>query len=354
MEDKKVKIDLGEVWKTLKSKKKIFLKIWAVTFVLSCIWIFPQPRFYAAEVILAPEAAGEGSGGLAGIASSFGLNIGGGSADALYPALYPDIMTSNEFIAGLMPITITTQPKEKNEEPLTTDYYTYIKNHQNKNYLIYPIFYFIKQVKKLSGKEHAKPIKAEDLNYFKLSEDDTELFERVTEKISCSVDKKTDVITISVKDQDALVCATMADSVRQHLQDFIVKYRTQKARIDVEHYQHLADSANVEYLAAVDEYARYCDANQLPVLQVNNSQRDVLENAMSLKYNTYQTLATQLEVMKTKLQERTPAFTVLKPAVVPVKPEGPKRVRFVFGTLLLVTFVSSAWFLRSELKKLVV
>lgn len=41
-------------------------------------------------------------------------------------------------------------------------------------------------------------------------------------------------------DQDPLISATMADSVSMHLQQFITKYRTNKARIDVEHYQKLA------------------------------------------------------------------------------------------------------------------
>lgn len=35
----------------------------------------------------------------------------------------------------------------------------------------------------------------------------------------------------------------MADSVRQHLQNFITSYRTNKARIDVVHYTKLAKEA---------------------------------------------------------------------------------------------------------------
>ena len=40
--------------------------------------------------------------------------------------------------------------------------------------------------------------------------------------ISCNVDKRTGIISISVNDQDPLVCATIADSVRCKLQNFII------------------------------------------------------------------------------------------------------------------------------------
>lgn len=349
MEEQRKIIDLSEIFKKLWSNKKKFFIVWIITFILSCIWIFPQPRYYTADVSLAPETAGENISGVAGIASSFGINLGSTGTDALYPTLYPDLMTSYDFIAGLMTVQITTA--ETDDEPsITTDYYTYLKLHQKKNPLTHPFnkaFYSIKNA--FSKETKGRPLTAKELNPFKLSKKDTDLFETVISNIVCSVDKKTDVISISVKDQDPLVCATMADSVRQHLQDFIILYRTKKARIDVEHYQHLTDSAKLEYESAVNKYSIFCDANQDIVLQSVNSKRDALEQDMQFKYNTYNALATQLEAMKAKVQERTPAFTILKNATVPIKPAGPKRVIFVVMMLILSSIVLSAWLTRKEI-----
>ena len=67
---------------------------------------------------------------------------------------------------------------------------------------------------------------------------------------------------------------------------------------------------------------------------------------MQLKYNTYNALCTQVEATKAKLQERTPAFTTLKTATVPIKPAGPKRMIFVVGMLILGTIVTSLWLVR--------
>ena len=47
--------------------------------------------------------------------------------------------------------------------------------------------------------------------------------------VTISIDKKTAVITIETKAQDALICKTVADSVKERLQIFITNYRTNKS-----------------------------------------------------------------------------------------------------------------------------
>lgn len=347
--DNKDVIDLGKIFKTLLAKKKVFFYVWPIVFVLSCIWVFPKPRYYNCSVSLAPEATGEDvAGGLSSIASNFGINLSGGGSDAIYPILYPDLMGSNEFVVGLLGIKVKTE-----DGTVNTDYYTYLTKHQKKNWLTQPFTKFKNAIGGLfSSKPKSGPSKEKRLNPFMLSEFDFNLVEGVKKKISCSVDKKTDVVSISVEDQDRLVCATLADSVRQHLQTFITEYRTSKARLDVTHYKQLADSALAEYNTAMKKYSNYCDSNQDILLQASVSERDKLESDMQMKYNTYTAMCTQLEAMKAKLQERTPAFTTLKSATVPIRPAGPKRMLFVAGMLILATFITSLYITRKILFKI--
>lgn len=176
----------------------------------------------------------------------------------------------------------------------------------------------------------------------------------IGEKITCAIDQKTEVITITVQDQDRLVCALMADSARQHLEDFIIQYRTKKAKIDVLHYQSLADKAKKEYDKTVVRYSSFCDANQDVNMQSFLSERDQLENEMQMKYNTYSAMQTQLEAMKVKLQEKTPAFTTLQSATVPQKPAGPKRMLFIVMMLIIATMVTSCVVLKKEMHKLLI
>lgn len=89
MENKDI-IDLGKIFKTLWTKKKVFFYVWPIVFVLSCIWVLPQPRYYRCDVSLAPEAVGDDmAGGLTSLASNFGINLGGGGTDAISPCSTP-------------------------------------------------------------------------------------------------------------------------------------------------------------------------------------------------------------------------------------------------------------------------
>ena len=70
---------------------------------------------------------------------------------------------------------------------------------------------------------------------------------------------------------------------------------------------------------------------------------------MQLKYNAYTAMTTQYQAAKAKVQERTPAFTVVKGAAVPIKAAKPKRMLFVLGMLVLAFFITTFGIIRKEL-----
>lgn len=344
-------IDLREVFKTIWSRKKLFYKVWAVTFVLACFYIFPIPRTYTSELLLAPEMGGSVSGGsLADLASTFGINMENMQTnDAFHPELYPDLIATNTFITDLFDVRVKTIDGE-----IDTDYYTYLQKHQKKTFYKIPYFWLRKQLRALIGNKKARPAgmigggegSNARFNPLMLSEEDNQLVEKVRKLISCSIDKKTYVIKIQVEDQDALICASLADSVRVRLQDFITAYRTSKARTDMEYYKALVDSAQSEYQQALAAYSTYSDMHQNTILQAYLSERDELENNVSMKLNAYTAMNTQYEAARAKVQERTPAFTILKAASVPVKPAHPKRMIFVAGMLILASIGTCVYLLR--------
>ena len=169
------------------------------------------------------------------------------------------------------------------------------------------------------------------------------------DNILLKVDKKTGVITISATAQDPLIAKSLADSVRVKLQTFITDYRTNKSRIDEQYYKKLVDEAKADYERARRIYGSYADANMDVTLESFRAEQTDLENDMQLKYNTYTALMTQYQAAKAKVQERTPAFTILKGASVPIKPTGPKRMLFVAGMMLLTLFGTAFWIVRKDL-----
>jgi len=340
-------IDLTKIFNILWQKRRTFFKVWAVTFVLACIWIFPQPRFYTCTVKLAPEMNGDhGFGGFSSIACAFGLSAGNGSHDAIYPQLYPELFENPEFIVGLFGIHVTTK-----EGDISTDYFNYIKKHQKKNALTWPFRFVMGKIKGLFAEEDNTPraAGATGINPFLMNKKDFDIMAGIMGRISCSVDKKNYVVSITVKDQDPLVCAVMADSVKQHLQDFIIRYRTSKANEDVVHFREMRDKAEAEYNEAMERYSRYADSHRNTVLQSYQSIQDKLGNDLSLKQNSLSAMETQLQNSLLKLQEKTPAFTTLKSATVPVMPAGPKRLMFVIMMLILASIATAGWLCKDEI-----
>ena len=334
-------IDLKEILQKIRKHKKSFIKPLAIVFVLSVVYIYSQPRYYMTEMKLAPEIENPMSGGsLSSLASSFGLDIGNmQTTDAITPLLYPDLMDDNGFVSMLFPIHIKTK-----DGAISTSYYDYLKNYQKSAWWSGFTNWFFGLFKSEdegggggSGSGKIDP--------YRLSKKDNDLISLIQTKVKLNVDKRTGVIAITVKDQDPMVCKTIADSTTVLLQSFITDYRTNKARIDVNYYTALCDSAYREYENALKAYGRYADANMNVILQSHRSKMNDLENNAQLRYTTYTTLSTQLQAAKTKVQEKTPAFTVLKGAALPVKPAGPGRMKFIFLMLFLTFFAVSAYIL---------
>lgn len=343
-ENKKI-IDLGEIYRTLKASKKTFYKVWAIVFVLSCLWVFPEPRYYTCEVKLAPEMTGTSTkSSLASLASSFGLNLGSfASQDAIYPMLYPELMQSPEFVVKLLDIQVSTFDGEINE-----DYYTYLKEHQKKNWITSPISDGIEWCFSwLPSKKEEE--QGAGIDPFCMSKKDYKLVEMTMKNIKCSVDKRTNVISITFQDQDKRVCALMADSIKTRLQSFILDYRTKKARQDAAHYKQLADSTRTVYEKALMDYSLFLDGHKHVNEHAVSEKGERLKKDLDSKYTSYNAFNTQYTAALAKVQEETPSFTTLKSATVPQKPSGPKRLRFVVVMLFLSTTIAIGWKMRKEL-----
>ena len=262
-----------------------------------------------------------------------GINLNSGLViDAISPELYPELMKSNNFV-----VTLIDSRVKSIDGKIDTTYYHYLLKHQKYS----PWAKMIWPLKRLFAKKKPADVKGKhEIDPFRLTKEEDNVFNIIKNKIKCSVDKKTDVITITVNDQDPLIAATMSETAMQQLQSFITEYRTGKARNDVKYYKKLTEKAKETYEKARRIYGSYADANTDVMLESYRSKQEDLENDMQLKFNNYSTLNTQLQQAEAKLQERTPVFTVLRSASVPVKPAGPKRMIFVMGVTLIALLVS--------------
>ena len=175
------------------------------------------------------------------------------------------------------------------------------------------------------------------------------MLQRISSSINCAVDEKTGVITLSVKAQDPLVAATMANKVKDELQNFMTRYRTNKNKGELKHAIAMCDTAYAIYLEAQKAYADYVDKHQGLTRKAFQVEEERLAGEMQNAYSIYNTLYQQRLLRESEVQKRIPAFTILQNATVPVKPAGPKRLiisvvsAFLAAVIYLVKLIIKNW-----------
>ena len=338
MEEKKENIlDLTVIVPMLLKRWKLYALCMVGAVIFSLIFVFTIPRYYSCKVMLAPEATG--NNGMNSILSSFGLGEAQTTDDAISPNLYPDLMESKDFIVSMFPVEITTKDGE-----LTTTYYDYLMNHNERVWYV-NLFGKLQKLFK-SKKSEVRVDKMEGKTFspaFILSEDQYNIANTIVNKIQCDYDRKTGVVSVMVKDFDPLVCAMIADTVSDKLQNFILDYRTKKARNDLEYSQLIYTQTKAEYEESNERYVAAVDANWDLVNETAKARLEALSNDKSLKYQTFSAAAQKLQAAKAKLQEATPVITVLQGASVPQKPAGPKRVFITLALMFVTCFVCSVY-----------
>ena len=352
IEEEESSIDFGKIFKDLLKHKGLYFKVLPVAFVLAAIYALSLPNYYNCQVKLSPEMSGSkaSAGSLASLASSFGVNLGSGmnGTEALFPTLYPDLMNSVDFKTSLFPVPVTIEgDKDKGEQDRTMSYYDYLLDEQKTPWwsVVSPGNLIGGIISLIKGDEEEKVTKVDP---FRLTKEQADIVKAINKNIVCDVDKKTMVITIDVTDQNAVIAANLADTVKNRLQNFITDYRTSKARIDLAYNKKIAAETKARYEKARQRYAEFSDANQDVILETVRQRQTELENEMQLQYNAYTQVAAQLLAAEAKVQEETPAFTTLQSATVPVKKTGPKRAQICIIFLFLAFLATTAWILYKE------
>ena len=341
--DEEIEIDLMDLLRKVIGIRKKIYKAAGIGLVIGIIVAISIPKQYTVEVTLSPEMGNNKGGGLSGLAASFlgsGVTMGDGT-DALNASLSADIVSSTPFLLELSNMKV---PVSGSEEISLSSYL----NEESSPWWGYVIGFpgmVIGGVKSLftaNEDESISPDKA-SLGTIELSKKESQKIESLKRKITASVDKKTSMTTVSVTLQSPKVAAVVADSVVKKLQEYIIDYRTSKSKEDCLYLEKLFKERQQEYYEAQRKYADYMDSHDNIILQSVRTEQERLQNDMSLAYQIYSQVASQLQVARAKVQEEKPVFAVVEPAVVPLEPSGTSRKVYVLAFIFLSVCIVIFW-----------
>lgn len=345
-EEKGGNIDIVGIILLLWSKRKRIIINCVIGGILSIIIAYSIPKEYTSEVVLAPELASSMSGlsgGLSSLASMAGVDLSlGGGEDALYPELYPQIVESTPFLCELMSLPVQGSYKK---EPIETDLYHYLRSYQRTPWWEKILGAPGKMIQKLKSNPVDTIVPTSVLDSRHLTRRQQTIMKSLSKKISVDVDKGTSVISLGVTMQDPAIAADVAQAVSDNLQNYIVRYRSAKARKDLEYMELVYNDSKQKYYDAQSKYALYADQHQGLVRMQHQIELNRLENEQNLAYNIYDQISSQYEISKAKVQEQTPVCVVMQPPVVPFKASAPKKMMMGLLFVFLAFFGTSCWFI---------
>ena len=346
--NEELEIDLMDLLRKVVSIRKKIYKAAGIGLIIGVIVAISIPKQYTVEVTLSPEMGSAKGGGLSGLAASFlgsDVTMGDGS-DALNASLSADIVSSTPFLLELSTMKI---PVLKNEM-MTLNAYLDEESSPWWSYVIGLPGMAIGGVKSLFISEEDEFMSSDKASHgtIELSKKESVKIETLKRKIAASVDKKTAMTTVAVTFQNPKVAAIVADSVVGKLKEYIINYRSSKSKEDCVYLERLFKERQQEYYVAQKKYADYLDSHDNIILQSARAEQERLQNDMSLAYQVYSQVASQLQVARAKVQEEKPVFAVVEPAVVPLNPSGTSKKIYVLAFIFLSVCIVIFWKLFGE------
>jgi uncharacterized protein involved in exopolysaccharide biosynthesis len=311
----------------LKTQWKIIIGIAAIGGILGFVYAsFQKPSYLATTTFVLEEdkGGGGGLGGALGLASSFGLDLGGGGGGLFSSTNIIELMKSRLVVEKTLLNPIQVGGKEIS----IADYYIQINELKEE------------WAKKPALTNISFPVNA-DRTKFSLQQDSIlQTISADLKKNNLTIvqkDKKITIISLTVKTESELFSKLFCEQLLKETSDFYIETKSKKSRLNVDVLQHQADSIRAELNSAITGVAAESDNvyNLNPAFNVKSSpsrrkQVDVQANTEILKQ-----LVTQLELSKVSLRKETPLVQLIDRPILPLEKDKVGRLKsLVLGGFL--------------------
>ncbi len=301
----------------LLSKYKLIVTTTFITTLISFgYWYFQEPNYKATATFIVEEGSSKG-GGLSGIASQFGIDIGGllggGSASLFSGENIFEIMKSKLIIEKVLTTNIQNPSDQKNI--LLADLYLEIsgmRKQLNQKSIEFKNFKFV------DGKNNINNILYDSLMnviYTRL----------ITENLIIDkLNKKASIITISITSPSQLFAKNFTEKLLEQTSNLYIEIKTGNLSRSIAKIQHKADSLQNSLNNIYDR--SYINLSR-PMEATNRDK--------TVTYTLYGEVIKNLETLKISLINQTPIIQVLDLPKYPLK-----NLKYRLKILLLIGFAA--------------
>jgi uncharacterized membrane protein YgcG len=330
------------LWHYLLSKWIIILIAGAIGGISGLVYAYLSKPFYTAELSFAVqnEKSGGGLGSAAGLASQFGIDIGGANSGGEFSGdNLLELMKSRSMVERAL---LTTVSVNGNQETLAEFYINFNKLRENwRNQPKLANLHF------LPGVDRAK---------FTLSQDSLlGVFHGSLIKSSLEVnklDKKLSIASVTVKSTNEFFAKEFTEVLEKVVSDYYIQTKTEKASKNVAILQRQTDSVRRALNAAISGVAESVDINPNPnpsrqTLRVPSQRKQVDVQANTIILGE---LVKNLEVAKMSLLQETPLIQVIDAPILPLPKEKLGKLKGIIvggviaGFLIVIILVLGRWF----------
>jgi uncharacterized protein involved in exopolysaccharide biosynthesis len=290
------------------SQYKLILYITLITSALGLLYGKLQPStFKATSTFIVEDKSGKGGGGLSGLASQFGIDVGGltgGGAGLFDGDNILEIIKSRAIIEKVL-LTKLEEPSSSKGQTIA-DYYI--------------------QVEDLQGKFERKNINVKSLNFASLTEGAKHtvqqdsvlyvLFDRINKDINVEKkNKKSTIITLEVVSGDQVFSKTFTEELLKQTSDLYIDIKTGNLSRSINKIQQKADSLQNSLTGIYQKSFQAENATKLynvnSSLRINTSQTEIAARDKTVSSTLYAEVVKNLETLKLSLINQTPVIQVL-------------------------------------------
>jgi uncharacterized protein involved in exopolysaccharide biosynthesis len=347
----KDEIDFIEVAQKLWVGRKLIIRVTLAFALIGFIIIIFTPNYYTASCTMVPQTGEKsGVGGLSGLVSMAGINIGSfSSGEVLSPTVYPKILNNINFQKELL---YSEYNFARADKPIS--YFKYATNKK------YSSFNLLETLKKYSmglpsliignfenANKDQTAINNSDINnlVYSLSYKEHRIIKDMIDNLSLNLNNKDGYITLSYKCGEPKVSAEVVLKAQQLLQKYITDFKLEKVRSNLEFVVRSYDEAKENFETKQAELARFRDANKSLTSAIAKTQEEKLTSEYNLLLSVYTELAKQKEQAKIAVTETTPILTIVEPVKIPVEKSGPKRSVMLAGFTFFGVMTGMGWIL---------